>query len=177
LKDRTRRNKEPNDVPRRGGSPTIWLVLTLILTAAGLLLGNRALELSRAFVPVADWPSVTATVVESRVIGERAFRPLIAFDYTVDSTAYRDTSDLNMPSFGGRTNRLSAAENMAKEYPVGSEVTVHYNPADPGDARLKVSLPFSLYAQMGVAGFLLLGGIFSALIAIRMRAAHAYANR
>lgn len=165
--------KQSGKERRPRSRPALWLTIALVLVAAGLLLGNRALSLFSAYGTASAWPTTAAVITQSKVVGERAFRPLLEFEYEVDGQTYRDTSDLHMPSFGGRTNRFAAAENMAAEYPVGREVVVHYNPDRPSQARLVVSVPFGVYAQLAVAVCLLLGGILCGLVSVRLRAAMA----
>jgi hypothetical protein len=151
----------------------LWLAIALVLVTAGLFLGNRALSLYADYGSASHWPTTTAVITRSTVEGERAFRPLLEYEYTVADTTYCDTSDLNMPGFGGRTNRYSAAENMAAEYPVGQQVDIYYNPGNPKESKLVISVPFGIYMQLAVAACLLLAGVLCGMVSVRLRAVSA----
>ena len=150
-----------NATPTTAASPRILMfIIALILIAGGVLLLQFAYGDFQRYRALNQWPSTTGTIIISDVIGERAFRPNLVYTYEVAGQVYRDSSDLNMPSFGGRNNRRSAAETMAGMYPVGSTVVIHYQPEDPANSRLRVSPPWSVYGQMGFGGVLLLLGLF-----------------
>jgi Protein of unknown function (DUF3592) len=60
----------------------------------------------------------------------------VTYAYEVNGTSY-ESSRIR---FGqGRTRFRSQAEELVGRYPAGSDVDVHYNPADPGVAVLDTS--------------------------------------
>lgn len=78
--------------------------------------------------------------------------PRVAYDYTVNGKHFN-------------AERISLAEIIAESeiepvlqrYPVGAEVTVYYNPANPGEAVLERALPADFGKGLGGV-FLFLGG-------------------
>lgn len=156
------------DTRQKAGRPLTG-VLGIVLIAAGLLLGWFALNEFRAHERMKSWPTTPGLVVSSSVIGERAFRPQIVYEYDVEGITFTDTSFLDMPSFGGRNNRREAADTMAAEYPVGKTVTIHYDPESPALSHLKVGAPWSVYGKMGLAGVLIILGLVIEFVLIRTR--------
>lgn len=150
--------------------------LQLAALAALLLIGGIVLliiELDRLdyYQSLSDWPTTEGTIRVSEVIGERAFRPHLIYDYEINQTVYTDSSFLDMPSFGGRRSRKDAAEKKAEAYPVGSPVTIHYNPQNPAESKIKINAPWSVYGQLGLAGFLIILGLVTGGFSIRGRQA------
>lgn len=166
----------PSAKKRPPASPSVWLVVAAVLLGPGLILGNNVLTQYENHRATIDWPSAGAVIVESTVVGDRASRPQLVFAYEVAGTTYTDTSDLHMPSFGGRNNRRAAAENMAAEYPVGRELMVHYNPDNPAEAHLTQALPFPFYGKLALSVLLILGGVYCAMVSVRLRSAQALAR-
>lgn len=152
----------------------ITLILSVLLLVPGGLLVNSTANRFESYAIMSHWPATTGTVTVSEVVGERAFRPNVVFTYQVDGVAHLDSTDLNMPSFGGRNNRREAADTMAAMYPVGSAVTVHYNPDDPSVAKMKVSPPWSVYGQLSFGITLILGGILAGLVSVRLKASRIF---
>jgi hypothetical protein len=92
----------------------------------------------------ADWPWVRGKIVSSSVESyqERSsngalttrYRPAVEFAYTVRGREYRSMQikvGLNV------SGMQSHAEKVVAKYPAGSEVEVHYDPADPSTAALE----------------------------------------
>lgn len=110
-----------------------------------------------------DWPTVTGQIIRSNVIGERAFRPNIVYQYELDGTVHTDSSSLDPASFGGRNARFNAAKTISSEYNVGDTITVWINPDDHTETRLvdhvfwaeyvKIFFGFALFL-IGMAGFI-----------------------
>jgi hypothetical protein len=88
-----------------------------------------------------DWPStqgmVTRSAMTSRFTGHGMTYALdFACDYMVGGRGYQ----LSGVQFGtGRVNSRELIEGFARTYPVGSSVTVRYDPADPHIAVLDSS--------------------------------------
>ena len=87
-----------------------------------------------------SWPTVTGRVLTSEVSVRLGKGPRnlanVSYTYEVDGTRY-ESSRIR---FGqGRTRFRSQAEELVGRYPAGSDVDVHYNPADPGVAVLDTS--------------------------------------
>lgn len=148
----------------------ITLILSVLLLVAGGLLVNSTATRFESYSIMSHWPATTGIITISEVVGERAFRPNVVFTYEVDGVVHLDSTDLNMPSFGGRNNRREAADTMAAMYPVGSAVTIHYNPENPSEAKMKVSPTWSVYGQLSFGITLILGGILAGLVSVRLKA-------
>jgi hypothetical protein len=92
----------------------------------------------------ANWPSVRGKIVSSSVESyeERdsdhtlrtRYRPAVEFAYTVRGLEYRSRQiKVGLEVSGAR----AYAEKVVAKYPAGSEVEVHYDPADPSTAALE----------------------------------------
>ena len=88
-----------------------------------------------------DWPTTTGEVVETSVatVSGRniAYAPVVRYRFEVNGTIYRNSKILltDHPNF----DQASEAEAYAANYPVGSGVSVHYDPANPQRAALFVT--------------------------------------
>ncbi len=115
-------------------NPNVFIFSAVTLAGIGVSLwGWRVLQRSRA---QGEWPSVTGTIVASRP-GKRDndLLPHIEFAYRVDGREYRRVFE-----FPPGTHPLPEfTESYLKKYPVGREVTVYYDPADPSHATLEPS--------------------------------------
>ncbi len=135
------------------------IVFALLLSFSGFIISVLSAGTIDTYLEMRSWPSVGGTILSSDIAGIRAFRPEITYEYIVNNTTYKRTTDLQMPSFGGRTSKLDVATKLAGMYPIGTEVTVFYEPADPGDSRLKTGVPVEIYLRLALGFFLLSGGI------------------
>ena len=106
-------------------------------------------------IEISKWPSVQGTITVSKVVGGRAFRPDIHYEYSVETKTFADTSTLNSPGFGGRMNRLDAAEKLVQLYPAGKTITVYYNPENNAESTLSPHPTYSNYLKVGTSAFLM----------------------
>lgn len=132
-------------------SSLLFVLLGLSLLVASWHLYQHTSETSR-------WPTTTC-VIESSTVQQYLTRvtmyyPAVTYSYTVDGTAYSGNMiRLNQES----SARLQDATERAAQYPVGSTVTVHYNPQNPSVAVLDTSFSILLY------GFIVFSMVFTAL--------------
>ena len=84
------------------------------------------------------WPSVTGTVTESSLVEgqndqEYAYTPKIIYRFVVGDYEY-EGQQVQFDSAHGYRGFLSRspADALLARYPVGSKVTVYYNPNNPG---------------------------------------------
>lgn len=103
-----------------------------------------------------DWPTVAGTVIESRIMGEKAIVPYVVYSYDVNSAPFLGTSDLGTPAFGNKSKRLNEAETLLADYPIGKRVDVHYDTRDPAQSYIVSAVPWNAYAQAGIWLFLAL---------------------
>jgi hypothetical protein len=110
---------------------------------------------------VKQWPTAVGTVVQSEIVGDRAIRPLVFYQYRVGDSSYRDSSSLGVPSFGNRRIRLDESQKITAEYRVGDTVTVHYDPSNSRHSTLYAREDWSSYVRLSVGALLLIAGLFA----------------
>jgi hypothetical protein len=131
-----------------GGIGFLWAGLAILVWDIGKLQQARN---SR------DWPQVEGIVTHSSIDKrEREHRPHIVYTYTVGGTAYT-SSQISFDLFDkpGGQGRI---DSIMVRYPVGREVIVYYDPADPTISVLEpeVYSPF-LTPLLFAALFLIFG--------------------
>jgi hypothetical protein len=141
-----------------------WLTgffFILAILGAGLT-SHYGQEISTAFARH-KWPRATATVMETKVVGERASNPEIYCQYQVEGKEYVLITNLETPGFGRKRSRRETAEIINSEYPVGSVVKVFYNPNDPRKSFIRTGPFWSDYMKLAL-GILLLSFGFAAVM-------------
>jgi hypothetical protein len=153
-----------------------WFVYLILLGPLALLLGAavyKTLEVRAA----RGWPSTAGKVVvsnaevrEVKVIdGERedGFRmeprnfANVVYEYSVAGKKLRN----NRVSLGEDRGDFELAETLAK-YPVGTTVTVYYNPRHPDRAVLERDLPKGLWGCLGIGTAIVLAIVFGSAIGL-----------
>lgn len=107
----------------------------------------------------------TATVRSTDVAvkmddGEEKYNPVVTYEYAVDGETYENDN-----TFPGRSTLWRESESWARDvvgrYEPGDEVTVHYDPEDPGSAYLRNDgLPGSWFFGIGYAIAAFVAGIW-----------------
>jgi hypothetical protein len=120
------------------------------------------------------WPTVTGTVVASRVeshltlVGSarsgtrvRLYRPLVEYAYVVDRQEYHST----LVRYGGEVSSASEpwAQAQVARYLKDAAVVVHYDPKAASHAVLETGLGFPVLSWGIVAAFFALAAWFSGL--------------
>ena len=105
------------------------------------------------------WIAVEGRVITSQVTGERAFHPEITYQYPVGDDTLTARTDLGMPGFGGRRNRLETSEIIARDNPPGRPITVYYDPANPTESTLRPGISYNIYMQLASGIVLMFGGL------------------
>lgn len=130
----------------------IWAHIAFIGVAIVLMIAGgtgtvlKVKQIKEAF-SYRQWPTTMGKVISSKVVGDRGYRPEIRYEYRIEGKTYQNTSHLNLPNFGGRINRLDAAETTVESYPEGKRIKVYYNPFEPENAYLNISPPAWVYLQ------------------------------
>jgi len=136
------------------------LMVVMVISIIGVILifiqTNRINEISES----KNWSTTEGIIVSSIVVGDRAFRPDVEFEYSVNGRLYSQTTDLQMPPFGGRRSKYDAANKLAGMFPEGKSVEVHYNPEMPSSSKLKTGIPVEIYLRLSFGTFLLCIGLF-----------------
>jgi len=147
--------------------PPVIIVLIIFLFLGAVLIyiqiGEISITLSRQ-----QWPKTTATVIKTQIVGERAYNPEITCIYNVDNTEYSLITGLGTPGFGRKRSRQSTAQIIIDEYPVGSLVTIIYNPQNPAEAYIRTGPYWHNYMQLslGIIVFCIgISGLFNLIVA------------
>ncbi len=136
--DQHAQHTEGRSLPRfRGSRGTTLAAIMLAMGVEGYRDG-KATE---------SWPSTTARILSSEVREDvetsrdsggmrrtkTTYRPALRYEYAIDGRTYQGYR-IKADDYGGSASR---AYNAVNRYPVGAEVTVYYDPADPGQAVLE----------------------------------------
>ena len=140
--------------------PPRWARVLFVMLAAGsaamtIIEAGNLTEANQS----KEWPEVTAIIVSSEVVGERAIRPEITYRYTVGSVEYENSSDLKVPMFGGKRKKYDVAHELTQRYGVGDTVTARYNPEKHAISVLTPGAPWSIYGRLASAFTLIVCGL------------------
>lgn len=139
---------------RRQSTRQIVVAASTALLVCSAAIGYFAFAHLSQLRAMRAWPTVAGTVIESRIVGEKAIVPYVVYSYEVNSTPLLGTSDLRTPAFGNKSKRLNEAETLLAEFPVGKRVVVHYDALDPKRSYIVSAVPWNAYAQAGMWMFL-----------------------
>lgn len=135
------------------------LLLKLVLLLLGLLLVGLAAWIRTMNARAAGWPQARGVIVRSeheRAVDSDNDAVHIEFEYTVGGRTHRAAR----VSYAGVPAQRVDKEALVARYPVGREVTVHYDPATPGRATLECT-PSRNWIGLGLMGLGLLAlGLF-----------------
>jgi hypothetical protein len=71
----------------------------------------------------------------------------------VDGNSYIDSTDMGVPGFGNKRQRLDVAQKIVAANQPGTAVRVYYDPGDPAHSLLRDSVPWNVYMRLSVAVF------------------------
>ena len=124
----------------------------LFCAAAGLLLSLFLISNRRTAMAAARWPTTTGTILSSVAEARRTlvpsgrgqtvtvWSPVVEYSYRAQGRDYHGTR----LAFGADVAGAQAlAEETVARYPVGREVTVHFDPANPAFAVLEPRVTFA----------------------------------
>jgi hypothetical protein len=120
-----------------GERVNVWVCWLLVFVGAALMWKGARIQLKSQRAK--SWPSVQGRVLESslRAVLDnrgRTYRAYILYEYAVGGVIRR--SDVRR--LGEGTSSFTKASSRAVEqYPVGTAVTVFFNPENPADAMLE----------------------------------------
>jgi hypothetical protein len=109
-----------------------------VLAGLSTRFGRRA---RRHAEGVAGWAqtvgTVLSTTIQIRRLGQtRAEIPMVIYSYEVDGRPYQ-SHRVRAGDDTGRLPVVTSASTTLDRYPVGSNVTVYYDPHDPANAALE----------------------------------------
>ena len=116
----------------------------LIAGGAGLFLLMLFIGSRKSAKQGRNWPSVRGKIVQSGTESYRErvnhrsvvrYAPVVEYAYAVNGHDYRSRQIRPLAVQMGHSQ--AGAEKIAARYPEGSEVEVHYDPANPGNAALE----------------------------------------
>jgi hypothetical protein len=153
-----------------------WFVYAMLLAPLGLLLVAAAYK-SLQVRAAREWPSTAGKVVVSKTevrkvevidsdraeghrFEERNFADIV-YEYSVAGRKLRN----NRVSIGEDRGNFEVAETIAK-YPVGTVVTVYYNPLHPDQAVLERDLPKGMWGCLGIGTAIVLAIVFGSAIGL-----------
>ena len=153
-----------------------WFVYAMLLAPLGLLLVAAAYK-SLQVRAAREWPSAAGKVVVSKTevrkvkvidsdraeghrFEERNFADII-YEYSVAGRKLRN----NRVSIGEDRGNFEVAETIAR-YPVGTVVTVYYNPLHPDQAVLERDLPKGMWGCLGIGTAIVLAIVFGSAIGL-----------
>ena len=134
----------------------------VIVTFSGLLLVDQVHTLWRA-LRSARWPHTTGRVIASSLapvsLTDRSLRdvqPFVRYRYSVGETEYHgQTLSIGEGWWSFRKTRFPIQD----QFPVGSRVSVFYNPLKPTDSALLVGAETSTYLRPAAAAMILIAGL------------------
>ncbi len=147
------------------------IIIGLIIAGIGGVIAGSVLVDLRTAKRSAAWPQVKGKVLTSRVSRrEGSYSVRLEYEYAVDGVQY--TSD--RIKFGATVTVGSGKEEanaITERYPVGSEVTVYYDPHKPSrsvlerEVEARANFIDVLFAVLLVGiGTYVLSGLFSELM-------------
>jgi hypothetical protein len=141
-------------------SSTVASIGGAIIAIYGVMQGKDAKRIQ-------GWPSTTGVVRQSAVVESRErhaevgvrtmYAADVRYDFWVDGREYRGRRLALMSS---SASWRGLAERQVARFPIGHQVTVHYDPADPGQAILdRASAPRWAAAFIWLGLAVMVGGL------------------
>ena len=113
----------------------------IILVGLGVFLYRRSQQGSTVKQAAQSWASTMGTVLVSTIQVKRTSRsrseiPVVVYQYQVNGQAYQgQTIKAGEQFFNVRV--MGQAQATIAHYPVGAQVMVYYNPANPAESALE----------------------------------------
>jgi hypothetical protein len=145
------------------------VIIALLLLIVGGIFTFLGVKFIRQQQDAQNWPAVQGIVTDTYIkenVNESidqtddtiTYVPKVVYEYVVDDRVYSGTQ-LRI-GFERSYDRRQKANEAMTAYPVGAEVTVYYNPANPAEAALNLDLNgFNNVALIVGVVLLALGGI------------------
>ena len=119
-------------VPKSKKSSPVTMVV--ILLVFGLIFGGFGYYKYNMGKESVSWPTIKGTMMQARAVPKKLehsneYQLFVKYTYTVDGKSYTGN---HITAFDEYQKTLSRANDVLKKYPVGGEVSVYYDPADPG---------------------------------------------
>lgn len=124
-----------------GGAICATVLPIVILVAVGYFIYRRSKMRDTAKQAAQDWSSTMGVVITSMVQVKRSYKnrseiPVVVYQYQVNGKPY--TGQVIKAGEQYFSVRLYGdAQKTIARYPVGAQVMVHYNPANPQESALE----------------------------------------
>jgi hypothetical protein len=136
--------------------PYLLICILPFVLLGGWLLNTTMFKSLKGFISAQRWQSVSGRIVESKAVGQRemnggtVYVPFIKYEYQVGGQNYENKKVRSGDAGGyvGIKHEETVQNNVTKEYPVGKEVQVYYNPANPAESALKRNNPALLFVGL-----------------------------
>jgi hypothetical protein len=142
----------------------IWMVsICIVIFVIGtILMFWQDSEISKE-LEKRTWAITDGKIIDSEIVGERAIRAEVEYQYKINQKLYRGKSDYNIPGFGSKNYRRKTANIIKNQNPIGSIVRVYFDPVNPENSTLRHGPYWSNYMIIGFGGVLILAGMFGIL--------------
>jgi hypothetical protein len=107
-----------------------------------------------------NWPTTQGEIVQTHILGKRAFRPEISYQYQVNDIKYLGKTDLHISGFGNKRSRRDNSEKIIQEFSVGSNVLVYYDSKNPQISFLRTGPFWSDFMKLALGAILFFFGSF-----------------
>jgi hypothetical protein len=144
-------------------SSSVRIVFLLFALAGVYLVISESAEIDQ-FLTIRNWPTAEARIISSKVEGKRAFYPEIIYEYQIGDKTYTGETDMGVPGFGTKANRLNVASTHVIRYPAGSTITIHYDPQNPSISFVKILPSYTVFLLLSVGAILFGCGFWGLLI-------------
>jgi hypothetical protein len=123
------------------GAACTIIVPVLLLGGVGFFLYKRSQQSNAARQAAQSWLSTTGMVLMSSVQSRRSGNststfPVVVYQYEVNGKTYQSQTIKAGEQFMN-VRILGQADATAARYPIGANVTVYYNPANPAESALE----------------------------------------
>ncbi|MBC2715123.1 MAG: DUF3592 domain-containing protein [Desulfobacteraceae bacterium] len=130
--------------------PAIMIVALLVF---GIVFGGLGLYRYNMGKKSISWPAAKGKITYSHAASRRVensyeYHPSVKYTYSVDRRSY---TGKRITASDVYQKTLSGAKDILKKYPVGGEVSVYYDPADPGTSLLETGMKKNVYVLLGGA--------------------------
>lgn len=117
------------------------LIPVLLLAGLGYYIHKRNQKSTEYRKAAQSWPATSGTILSATIQTRRSGRsisvsPVVIYSYNVSGREYQSQiikAGEQFLNVGGSI----IANQVIQRYPVGSNVTVYYNPQNPGEAALE----------------------------------------
>jgi hypothetical protein len=151
----------------QSNSWVLYFIIIICLIFIGVGVGTL-IKLARSYGKLQqskDWLTTMGKIISSELDAQMTtddegnetttYLALITFSYKVGETIYE--SDRINFDYGMRTSNIQKQQSVVKQYPVGREITVYYDPADPQQSVLEKRVDATFTTMLVSAVFIAIG--------------------